>query len=173
MFPPLPSWDGLHPLVIHFPIALLMVAPLFLLLGMVFRRGGRLLPLCALMLMFLGTVASYVAVETGEAARDLLVRTPEITAAIESHEELADLTRSLFTVLTVILAALVLVPVFLGREREKLPHLAMHAIFLLIYAGGLLVLLNAAAAGGRIVHELGAHAGSGPASSERIRTPGP
>ena len=24
--PPVPTWDGLHPLIIHFPIALLLVA---------------------------------------------------------------------------------------------------------------------------------------------------
>ena len=32
-FPPIPSWDGLHPLIVHFPIALLLVAPLLVVLG--------------------------------------------------------------------------------------------------------------------------------------------
>ncbi len=31
--PPLPTWDGIHPLVVHFPIALLLVAPLLVLLA--------------------------------------------------------------------------------------------------------------------------------------------
>ena len=32
-FPPFPTWDSLHPLIIHFPIALLLVCPLFILIG--------------------------------------------------------------------------------------------------------------------------------------------
>ena len=32
-FPPIPSWDGLHPLIIHFPIVLLLVAPVLVLIG--------------------------------------------------------------------------------------------------------------------------------------------
>ena len=29
-FPAIPSWDALHPLIIHFPIALLLIAPIFI-----------------------------------------------------------------------------------------------------------------------------------------------
>ena len=32
-FPPLPTWDSLHPLIIHFPIALLLLCPLFILIS--------------------------------------------------------------------------------------------------------------------------------------------
>ena len=32
--PPIPGWYELHPLVVHFPIALLLIAPLFVLLGL-------------------------------------------------------------------------------------------------------------------------------------------
>jgi len=32
-FPPIPSWDAWHPMIIHFPIALLLIAPVFILLG--------------------------------------------------------------------------------------------------------------------------------------------
>ncbi len=39
--PSLPGWDGLHPLVVHFPIALLLVAPVFVVLGLVLPRAGR------------------------------------------------------------------------------------------------------------------------------------
>ena len=40
--PPIPSWDGLHPLIIHFPIALLLVAPLLVLVGALLKpEKGR------------------------------------------------------------------------------------------------------------------------------------
>ena len=32
-FPTIPSWDALHPLVIHFPIALLLVVPFLIVVG--------------------------------------------------------------------------------------------------------------------------------------------
>ena len=34
-FPAIPSWDALHPLIIHFPIALLLIAPIFIIVGAV------------------------------------------------------------------------------------------------------------------------------------------
>src|SRR5512140_602898 len=93
--PPLPTWDGLHPLVTHFPIALLLVAPLFLVLGLVRRSSGRPFLLAALLLMALGTIAIFVAVPTGEAAGRLAERTPLVSKALERHEELAETSRVL------------------------------------------------------------------------------
>ncbi len=41
MFPPLPTdWSGFHPLVIHFPIALLLVAPVLVVVAMVARNNS-------------------------------------------------------------------------------------------------------------------------------------
>ena len=55
--PPIPSWTELHPLVIHFPIALLLVAPLFIIIGMIVNpQKGRPFLIAALILMLLGTV---------------------------------------------------------------------------------------------------------------------
>ena len=65
MFPPIPSWDGLHPLIIHFPIALLLVAPILVLLGLISPNRGRAFLGAALILMVLGTIASWIAVSTG------------------------------------------------------------------------------------------------------------
>jgi uncharacterized membrane protein len=67
--PPVPSWNGLHPLIVHFPIALLFVAPLFVILGAVLSPPkGRPFLVSALILMVVGTASILFAIETGEAA---------------------------------------------------------------------------------------------------------
>ena len=44
MFPPMPSWEAAHPLVVHFPIGLLFFAPVLLVMPAIDRkrwvRGG-------------------------------------------------------------------------------------------------------------------------------------
>lgn len=157
-FPPIQPWDALHPLVIHFPIALLMIAPLFILIGMILKRSAREIALSALILMLLGTAGTYVAVETGEAGAKLVERTPDINAVLERHEEMAEQTRLLFTILTVVFAGLLLVPMFLKKELGTLWRLVIHGVFLLAYLVCLLSLANTAHLGGRLVHELGVRA---------------
>ena len=99
--PPIPSWDGLHPLIIHFPIALLLVAPLLVLVGAPLKpEKGRPVLYVALALMVAGTLSIFLAASTGEAAGKLAERTPQIDAVLERHEELADATRAVFSGLT-------------------------------------------------------------------------
>ena len=107
--PPYPGWDGLHPIVLHFPIVLLLVAPLLVMAGLVVSRHRNGFYLSALVLMVLGTVAAYVAVSTGEAAAQVADRTPEINRVLSQHQSQADRVRLLFTVLTLVWLAIMLV----------------------------------------------------------------
>jgi uncharacterized membrane protein len=157
-FPPLPSWDGLHPLIIHFPIALLIVAPLLVVLGALAGKRGKGLLMAALILMALGTTFSYVAVETGEAAAELADRTPQMAPVLAHHEKLAERTRLIFTVLTVLFAAVLLTPALLKWEMKRPLALALCAGFLVFYAVGAVTLANTAHNGGRLVHEFGVRA---------------
>ncbi len=156
--PPFPTWDGLHPLVTHFPIALLLVAPLFVVLGLVRRASGAAFLRAALLLMVLGTIAVYVAVPTGEAAGRLAERSPEINQALERHEALAEATRVLFTALTVIFGVIVFGPLVFKKELERRSTLALHVAFLIFYGAGAAVLTNTAHQGGQLVHAFGVHA---------------
>jgi uncharacterized membrane protein len=156
--PTWPGWDGLHPLVIHFPIALLMVAPLFVLLALVLRRSSVEFSRTALVLLALGTVATWVAISTGKAAGELAEHTDAINAVISQHEELAETTRNLFTVLTLLYAVVVFAPGPLRRLRRPALAFATNAVFLVALAGATLLVVATAHQGGRLVHQLGVHA---------------
>ena len=52
MFPAPPPWEGLHVLVVHMPIGMLLTASLFVLLATVFPRWAGT---TALILLVLGT----------------------------------------------------------------------------------------------------------------------
>lgn len=171
--PPIPTWDGLHPLIIHFPIGLLLAAPLLILIGVFMpRKQGRIMLFAALALMIIGTISVYVALETGEAAAELADRSPEINAVIQQHESLAEKTRIVFSVLTVGFAAILLVPLLLKREVNRISHIAIPLIFLLFYGIGTLLLANTAHQGGRLVHEFGVKAmvASTPGEAQPVST---
>ncbi len=158
-FPPSPAWDALHPLIVHFPIALLLVAPLFIVIGAALRpEPGRIYLFSALILMAVGTSAVFVALETGEAAAKLAERSPEINAVLEHHEQLAETTRMVFSALTLIFAAILLLPRLLRRSSGWLASRALPLSFLVLYGAGMLLLVNTAHNGGRLVHEFGVHA---------------
>lgn len=157
--PPIPNWTELHPLVIHFPIAWLLVAPFFIIAGIVMNPSkGRPFLVAALSLMVLGTVGTVVAVLTGEAAAEVAHRTAAMSAVLERHQELAETTRDIFGLLSAIFASILFVPRFLRREATTAAARILPLGFLLFYAAGIVVLVNTAHNGGRLVHEFGVHA---------------
>jgi uncharacterized membrane protein len=157
--PPIPTWDGLHPLIIHFPIGLLLIAPVLILIGILMPpKKGRTMLLAAFVLMLLGTISVFIALQTGEAAAELADRTPEINAIIQQHESLAEKTRLTFSILTVIFAAILFVPTLLKREVNRMMHVVLPLIFLFFYGAGAVMLANTAHQGGRLVHEFGVKA---------------
>ncbi|PYX90577.1 MAG: hypothetical protein DMG68_01380 [Acidobacteria bacterium] len=162
--PPIPSWQALHPLVVHFPIALLLIAPLFVLAGVLLRgERGRWLLISALALMIAGTTGTFLARATGEAAGKVVGSSPQLHAVLESHEELAETTSLVFSVLTVTFAAIVLAPRFLRDTQNGVVSSLLPLAFLLFYSAGAVLLMNTAHDGGRLVHEMGVHAVGAPA----------
>ncbi len=71
--PPIPSFVGLHPLLVHYPIALLTIAPLLLAAGLVLRRHAPVLDGVALTLMAIGAAGAVAAVATGLAAAGVAI----------------------------------------------------------------------------------------------------
>ena len=70
--PPIPSWEGLHPLIIHFPIVLLLVTPVLVLVGALLKaEKGRPVLYVALALMIAGTLSIFLAACHGRGSRKI------------------------------------------------------------------------------------------------------
>ncbi len=167
--PPMPGWQAIHPLIVHFPIALLLVAPLFIAIGAA-RKPERSFPflLSALILMALGTASIFAAVWSGEASGPLAGSAAQAKAVLERHEELAENTAVVFSALTFVFAAILFVPRLLKREPVRAISTFLPVVFLVLYATGAISLANAAHEGGRLVHELGVRAPMQPGAAARV-----
>ncbi len=148
------GWDGMHPLLIHFPLMLFFLAPVFALTAACSRAAvRRAFLMSTLMLMLFGTISTHVAFEAGEAAATANLN-QEANAIIERHRKFADLTRSSFTAATLLFGVtLAICTLFHLGLRELTGVLPLGAA--VFYALGLFWLIHAVGQGERLVHEFG------------------
>lgn len=158
-FPPIPTWDSLHPIIIHFPIVLLLLSPVFALISAALSPPkGKPYMIVALIMLLLGTGSLFLAAATGKAAAELAERGGPVDAVLASHETLAEETEIVFSALSAILLGIVALPRILRREETRLTSTLMPLSFLVLYCAGILLVVNTAHAGARLVHEFGVHA---------------
>jgi uncharacterized membrane protein len=145
--------NPVHALVVHFPVALLLVAPLFLCAGALMRPDrARVFALATLLLMILGTTGGWIAVATGKSAAEASAQ-GGAAGMIQHHEQLAETTSAVFTLLTPSYAAIVLLS-FRQPQRGRMVTSVLPLAFLVVYLGGAILLAKTAHEGGRL-HELG------------------
>jgi hypothetical protein len=158
ILPPVPApAEGLHVVVVHFPVALLAVVPLFVFLAMVMPTACRWASYAALVLLILGTLGTYAAISTGVLARDANEAiddgSKELHALVREHEELGLWTRNVYTAVTIFYAAFVILPALLKKLATTAFVFTSQLIFLLVLCVASLFLINTAHIGGVLVHE--------------------
>lgn len=162
--PPQPPWEGMHPLVVHFPIALLLFAAVFIVLAMIVPKRGWWFSVSALILLIGGTAGAFVAVSTGIAARDVVEDAEDdaMWDVMQEHEDMMEQARNVFVALTVIYAGIVILPL-LAKSLQSLKFaFPVNLVFLAALMGANLYLASGAHLGGRLVHQYGVRSALAP-----------
>jgi uncharacterized membrane protein len=142
-----PDWaPNIHPLLVHFPIALLCAAGAVDLVGCALRRNK--LHQVATLLYVLGTGGAIAAYLTGRAASQTIWFPGMAQAVVREHWDWAFRTVWFFAVVTV-------VRVVLLRPSHREPGRAMVAVFALVGLVGIGLLLETGDRGGRLVYQHG------------------
>ena len=143
LLPGLQHLQNIHPLVVHFPIALLMSAALFYALALVFRKDT--LTATAFSLLILGALSACVAAGTGLYAEEgVMVSFSVREHLLDVHERFMLATTGLSIILTI--WAVIARP--LPKKRR--------AIFILLFVVLLAVMTWGADYGARMVYDYNA-----------------
>lgn len=141
----LTALPNLHPAVVHFPIALLIVAVVTDLAALVLRRRAWI-ERTAVTLVVMGAAGAWVAVLTGTRAADSIVGIPpEIEPLVGAHHDWADRTAWLFTFVALARLAALLAA---GRRGSSVLRVAS----LVLGVVGLGLLVETADRGGALVY---------------------
>lgn len=140
--------SNLHPLVIHFPIAFLLLYSLFTLTNLYFQN--IIIKKNSILILFFGVVGGIGSVLTGNQAFQVLVNKGWITQYhkyfIEQHETYASITMWYF------FAILVLEIFIFLKNKKEVRKQYLFGIFALL---GIYLLYQTASIGGILVYELG------------------
>lgn len=163
-FPPVPPPEARHVLVVHVPIGVLLIAPLFVVLAMLFRRWFGC---AALILLLIGTTAAWAAVYTGKAARDVVEDgSPAMFDLAGKHEDMATLAAQVFIGVTVAYAVILGLSMVSQNIAKLKVWVPLNLVFLGCLGVAILMLSNAAHQGGYLVHVHGVRAAFGVEASK-------
>ena len=135
----------IHPMIVHFPIVLLITGFFFDLAALLLKKTW--LGQAALLLLVLGSLGAVSAVLAGHAEEDRILKTPAIEHTLEEHEEGGELVMWVFLGITAVRGGLT----WWGKFTP-----AMRWLFLAVWAAGLGILVVTAYHGGELVYRHGA-----------------
>ena len=154
--PPMQNWDAMHPLIIHIPIGLLLFVPIIIMLGLVAKQNKDTYYLIGFIILVAGSIGLLLAIASGEAAANVAdTSIGNSKAILEEHEELAETTRNVYLILTLLYAAFLFLPKVIGKVLSDKVKLLGNIAFAVIFCIGIIFVVNTAHYGGVLVHEFG------------------
>ena len=158
IFPPIPPWDGAHPILVHLPLGALPVAGLLALCAMLSVKSRRAWAGATFLALAFGTLGTVLAAMSGEATEQAVEIPAAADRVFSEHEHLAEFTRNMFLV-TSGGYVLVLGCALIWKERFKRGMwIGAHIVFLGLFGYAFLNLANTGHLGGRLVHQYGVRA---------------
>lgn len=139
----MPNLASIHPIVIHFAIALLVAGAVFRWISLTGRFAWT--STAATTLLLAGTLAAVVSVKSGTDAHGPVERVPGAVNAVVEHEEWGERTRNVFLAV----ALVELAGLFLSRRGKGRPVAIASAV---LCAVGVFCLYEAAEHGGELVY---------------------
>ncbi len=162
----MPDTGALHPIVVHFVIALLVVGVLMRLVA--FIGKPKFVGPAATTLLVIGALTSVLAVKSGDDAHGPVERIPGVRAIMHEHEEWGERTRNLF----LFVAALEIAGLALAKTRYNRYLLIGSAVAGL---AGLFFIYETGEHGGELVYDYAGGVGTrtdDPEAVNRLLTAG-
>ncbi|MGD9993698.1 MAG: DUF2231 domain-containing protein [Salinivirgaceae bacterium] len=135
----------LHPIIVHFPVALIISALLFAVLALVIKTNGEKFKEVFKWNLFLGSFASVIAIMTGLLEEKTLVHNDAIHEILKVHELLGYITTGIFVVLSL----------WLIIRNSALKGIEIKLIILILFSS-VVIMAYSAHLGGKMVYEQGA-----------------
>jgi uncharacterized membrane protein len=144
-----PDIASLHPQVVHFVVALLIVGVLARIMSLI-PLPGRMTYVGAMAatLIFIGTIASVLAVKSGLEAHELVENIPNIRPVVSEHEEDGETTRNIF-----LAVSLVEIGILAFATRKPTVARGLRILSAVVGVVGVVYLFETAEHGGEIVYE--------------------
>lgn len=140
-----------HPVTVHFPIALLLAATLFLLISFFIRQQSKkLFQNGAFMVLLLGVIGAWVSLYTGDLADGIVSRKLCDPTVLKDHELASKTMTYLFTA-----ATLIHISFFFILLGSRMKRISLYIIFAFMVIG-CVFLIRTGHLGASIVYQQGA-----------------